>query len=303
MLKAIYESVVSFRVQVEAAIDFVEEEVDFITQNQMNPRLEGLYQQLADLIPKVTQGAVYNEGVSVMLLGPENVGKSTLHNALSKQDKCIVTDIPGTTRQMHDQWIHIAGIPCELIDTPGLRQSDDRVEQVGIAQVQKEVHRAQVVVFVLDVTRHDLSIVDQIWLDYFGSRPQPSKKIIVANKIDQLSSQERSRWLLLEKTHTHLVCVSLLEQQRLDVLQSHLQRVILGKGALQSPFLARARHVDALSLAHKALGEAMQHMVSGTYELVAEELKIAIESLELILGRSGRDQLLTQIFRTFCLGK
>ena len=303
VLQPIYEGMVAFRVQVEAAIDFVEEEADFITQNHINPKLQGLHQKIEDLIPQVEQGVVYNEGVSVMILGPENVGKSTLHNALSQQDKCIVTDIPGTTRQMHDQWVHIAGVPCELIDTPGLRRSEDRVEQVGIAQVQQAVHRAQVVVFVLDVTRHDVSMVDQIWSDYFGDTPQPKKKIVVMNKIDRLNLKEKSRWVSLEKQQAHLVCISLLERQRVDVLQRQLQRVILGQGALKSPFLARARHVDALSLAQKALGEAMQHMVSGTYELVAEELKVAIESLELILGRSGRDQLLTQIFRTFCLGK
>ena len=299
------EQLVALRMYIEAALDFPEEEIDFLADHSLLTRLDGLLAQAARVRAAAHQGALLREGVHVVILGQPNAGKSSLLNALCGHEAAIVTDIPGTTRDVLRQHLSIDGLPLHLVDTAGLRESADMVEQEGIRRAWLEVERADRVLLVVDDREEGIAAEDAAIL-----RKLPAGKpfTVVRNKID-LSGRVADERLLdeLPQAPGHRVTEIALSARRgdgLDLLREHLKACLGYQPGDGGVFLARRRHLDALERAGQHMHSArasLLHARAG--ELAAEELRLAQEDLGEITGRFSSDDLLGRIFSSFCIGK
>jgi tRNA modification GTPase len=285
----IHQALVELRVWVEAALDFPDEDVDFLADGQVADRAGALRTRLDSLLQRAATGRLLTDGVRIAIIGPPNAGKSSLLNALAERDAAIVTDIPGTTRDVLRETITLAGMPVVLSDTAGLRETSDRVEFEGVRRARLEMQAADLLFHVVDASEpsaHQLSGV-----------PERLPVIRIENKVD-LSGHAPGR-------DQGCVRVSALTGEGLGELES-LVLEELGASAAggEGEFSARQRHVDALrrALAHVESGHA-EVLASGSGELLAEELRMAAEELGEITGRMSSDQLLGEIFASFCIGK
>ncbi len=285
----LHEALVALRVWVEAALDFPDEDVDFLADGQVAERANDLRIRLEDLLARAATGRLLTDGVRIAIIGPPNAGKSSLLNALAARDAAIVTEIPGTTRDVLRETITLAGMPVVLSDTAGLRETSDRVESEGVRRAKKEMQIADLVFHVVDSTdprEH-----------YLTGVPDQVPVIRIQSKVD-LSGHQPGR-------DGHCVGVSALTGAGLHALEG-LVLEVLGAADTggEGEFSARQRHVDALrrALVHVEAGEA-EIIASASGELLAEELKMAAEELGEITGRMSSDQLLGEIFSSFCIGK
>ncbi len=291
------ESLTYLRVYVEAAIDFPEEEIDFLADKKITHHLSECIAELTLLLRQAKQGVTLKEGFTVVLAGHPNAGKSTLLNCLSGKESAIVTDIPGTTRDVMREEILIDGMPIHIIDTAGLRQSDDPIEQEGIRRAWREIQEADHVLLLVDVEHLDkLEEIKQ------GILSQINKKIAyttVINKVDKIPPSQR------EKKEENIFYISAKYEQGIDKLCVHLSHVAgMDNFSDENFFMARQRHLDALECALDCLktGEAqlVQHKAG---ELLAEDLRQAQKNLSEITGEFSSDDLLGKIFSSFCIGK
>jgi tRNA modification GTPase len=297
-IHALVEAVTQLRVYVEAAIDFPEEEIDFLSDGRIAGQLQSIRDQLKLLLRESHQGVVVREGIRVVIAGRPNAGKSSLLNALAEKNTAIVTDIEGTTRDILREHINVDGMPLHLIDTAGLRANPDEVERIGIERAQAEFSQADRILLVVDSNREaDLSL-DKIWPDFVGPVPDRRKLTVVANKIDLRQQQPR-----IEEGEVSIVSLSAKNGQGLDLLKQHLKSVAGYTGAGEGSFTARRRHLDALERARTFLDSAEQQLSQGAGELVAEDLRSCQEALGEITGRLSADELLGRIFSSFCIGK
>jgi len=296
------DQVVQLRMLVEATLDFPEEEIDFLEKSNARGQLQRIQQTLNKVIDQASQGAILRDGLSVVLAGQPNVGKSSLLNALAGDDVAIVTPIAGTTRDKVVQTIHINGVPLNVIDTAGIRdalgESDsDVVERLGIQRTWDEVAKADVVIHMLDAgrgpTREDEVIAQRF--------PEDIPVICVWNKID-LSGHHPMIDVAPEATHIYL---SVNEHQGLDLLRTELLRLAGWQQTGESVFLARERHLFALHQAREHLEHAAEHAAQNdqALDLFAEELRLVQDSLNSITGAFSSDDLLGVIFSRFCIGK
>lgn len=279
------------RMRVEASLDFPEEE-DVVEAEQAKVRagIAETLQELAGVLAAARQGALLRDGVQVALIGQPNVGKSSLMNALAGQEVAIVTDIAGTTRDALRQEIHIEGVSFHLVDTAGLRETADTVEQMGIARTWAALEKAGIALLLVD-SQHGLGEQERAII---ARLPQGITRITVHNKIDL--SGERSR---LEPGPE--VWLSAKSGEGIDLLRAELLAIAGWKPAGEGGFMARQRHLDALARAESRL-QAAQTLV-GRLELQAEELRLAQEALSEITGELTPDDLLGEIFSRFCIGK
>ncbi len=288
------DKIILLRMLTEATLDFPEEEdVDFLGQADALGQLHGLQAQLATVLASARQGAILREGMHVVLVGQPNVGKSSLMNALAGDEIAIVTDIAGTTRDTVREEVVIDGVPMHVIDTAGLRETDDTVEKIGIQRTWAAVEKADLVLVLVD-SQVGLVAADQAIL---ARLPARLPRIHVFNKID-LGAEMPSR--SQEDGHP-VVRLSAKTHHGLDLLKAVLLETIGWAGDSDGVFLARERHLDALRRAdgHLSQAEAMyQH-----HELFAEELRLAHEALGEITGAFTPDDLLGVIFSRFCIGK
>lgn len=275
------------RALIEAMLDFPEEEVDRLHVEEASARLARIRKGLDGILERSRQGILLRSGIHVVLAGAPNVGKSSLLNRLAGEERAIVTAIPGTTRDALRESIQIEGVPIVLVDTAGLRESTDEVEQIGMAHARRELARADLALVVVDPERPDgpeVALADDV------------PGIVVMNKIDLTPGAPVGRGADGKRVY-----VSAKTGAGVDALRAAILEAGGWRSSGESVFLARARHL-------RALGEARAHLAAaseaaGTWELFAEELRIAHEALGTIAGRVTPDDLLGEIFSRFCIGK
>ncbi|WP_368643634.1 tRNA uridine-5-carboxymethylaminomethyl(34) synthesis GTPase MnmE [Castellaniella ginsengisoli] len=309
---ALSERIVQLRMLVEATLDFPEEEIDFLEKYQAAERLDGVTAALDGVLRTARQGLVLREGLHVVLAGQPNVGKSSLLNALAGEDIAIVTPIAGTTRDRVVQQIHIEGIPLHIVDTAGLRETEDTVERIGIERSWAEIARAQVILHLQDARHPD----DPLDADIVRRLPAGVPVLRVWNKVDLLghgagladrsvSGQSgRHAGREVEDSSAPLL-ISAHTGAGLDALRARLLAIAGWAPGAESPWLARERHVRALEAAREHLQAAAGHAAHSdqVLDLFAEELRLAHEALCGITGQFTSDDLLGEIFSSFCIGK
>ncbi|MES2547737.1 MAG: tRNA uridine-5-carboxymethylaminomethyl(34) synthesis GTPase MnmE [Pseudomonadota bacterium] len=284
---------VNLRMYVEACLDFPEEEIDFITQGNVAEKLAAIVTELKSVFAKAKQGSLLREGMHIVLVGQPNVGKSSLMNQLSGEEVAIVTPIAGTTRDSIKSMIQINGLPLHIIDTAGLRDTDDEVEKIGIARTYQALQNAQVALLLVDAA-HGIGETEKIVLNRL---PQGISKIWVHNKIDATKETAKIS-KIADETHIYL---SAKTGEGVDLLKEHLQQIAGYQQNAEGVFMARARHMNALLEVDQHLMLASSQINAA--ELVAEELRLAQEALSSITGEFTPDDLLGEIFSKFCIGK
>lgn len=294
------ESLTQLRIFVEAAIDFPEEEIDFLADSKVGQDLQALLQQLEDIFRQARQGALIQEGMTVVIAGKPNAGKSSLLNALSGKDTAIVTDIEGTTRDVLRERIHLDGMPLHVIDTAGLRDSPDLVEQEGIRRAWKEIESADRILFVID-SSGDYSLSPQAnWPEYFAKYPERDNITFVLNKADLSGIATR-----VSEDHGHpVIGLSAKGGEGLQGLTEHLKQCMNFSGVDEGSFTARRRQIEALQQARTYMRNGqLQLQQAAAGELLAEDLRQAQQALGEITGSFTSDDLLGRIFSSFCIGK
>jgi len=298
LVHGLNERVINLRMYVEAAIDFPEEEIDFLEDSKVQDSLAELETALKDVIQQAGQGAILREGISLVLAGRPNAGKSSLMNQLSGRDTSIVTTVAGTTRDVVNEYLHLDGIPLRLIDTAGLRQSEDEVEIEGVKRALREIENADRVLLVVDLTEHGPDLTEHVD-ELIAELPAGVPVTVVLNKADLVTVDPAGRPL----RHDSLV-ISALTGEGVDALKARLKEAVGYDTSAEGSFIARTRHVDALNRAldHLQAG-ARQLAETGAGELLAEELKYCQQSISEITGEFTSDDLLGRIFSSFCIGK
>ena len=291
---ALVEALTALRVYVEAAIDFPEEEVDFLSDQHLLQQLRAVRQQLSALQAQAQQGRLLRDGMTLVLAGRPNVGKSSLLNYLSGRESAIVTAIPGTTRDVLRESINLDGMPLHVLDTAGLHESADVVEQEGMRRAWEALHSADRILLLVDDAQGfgaaDAALRQRL--------PQHIALTIIHNKIDK-----SGRPAAMQVTeYGHALWLSVKTGVGLPLLREHLKDCS-GYHAAEGTLLARRRHVQALALAAQALTVADAHLAHQDGELVAEELRQAQNALAEITGAVSSEELLGRIFSSFCIGK
>jgi len=295
------ERLISLRIYVEAAIDFPEEEIDFLADGHVLSLLDGVRADLAEVLREAGQGALLRDGMTVVIAGRPNAGKSSLLNALAGREAAIVTEIAGTTRDVLREHIHIDGMPLHVVDTAGLRDTEDQVERIGVERALKAIGEADRILLVVDATAPEADDPFALWPEFLDQRPDPAKVTLIRNKAD-LSGES----VVLEVCNDGHVTISLSAKstEGLDLLREHLKACMGYEQTSESSFSARRRHLEALRQAstHLEHGHA-QLTLAGAGELLAEDLRMAQQALGEITGAFSSDDLLGRIFSSFCIGK
>ncbi|MFP5423969.1 MAG: tRNA uridine-5-carboxymethylaminomethyl(34) synthesis GTPase MnmE [Gammaproteobacteria bacterium] len=295
------ERLISLRIYVEAAIDFPEEEIDFLADGHVLSLLDGVRADLAGVLREAGQGALLRDGMTVVIAGRPNAGKSSLLNALAGREAAIVTEIAGTTRDVLREHIHIDGMPLHVVDTAGLRDTEDQVERIGVERALKAIGEADRILLVVDATAPEADDPFALWPEFLDQRPDPAKVTLIRNKAD-LSGES----VVLEVCNDGHVTISLSAKstEGLDLLREHLKACMGYEQTSESSFSARRRHLEALRQAstHLEHGHAQLTLASAG-ELLAEDLRMAQQALGEITGAFSSDDLLGRIFSSFCIGK
>ena len=284
----IHEQLLNCRVYIESALDFAEEEIDFLKDKDLAVRFVNLEQSIGQLLSRSHEGALLRDGISIVIAGLPNVGKSSLLNRLTGQDTAIVTDIAGTTRDVLKEKINLDGMPIHIIDTAGLRDSADPIEQEGVRRAHDQMNQADRILFVVEAgTTPDQSLLAKL--------PQQLPVTVVFNKSDLTTA---------DKVDDSNLVVSAKNGEGIDALREHLKQCAGFEKTAEGALMARRRHIDALTSAQQHVKDAHRNLVSdGAGELAAEELRLAQEQFNLITGEFTSDDLLGEIFSRFCIGK
>lgn len=304
-INSLVEQLIQLRIFVEAAIDFPEEEIDFLSDGKVAGQLDNILQQLKRVFDSAQQGALLSEGMSVVILGRPNAGKSSLLNALAGKEAAIVTNIAGTTRDIVKEKIQIDGMPLHILDTAGLRKASDEVEQIGIQKAWEAIKDADCVLVVIqadeqesDIDKEDLAILQQL--------PKNIPVTLIHNKIDlvdlepKITEQNKN----LQGHHETEIWLSAKQRVGLDILKQHLKTSIGYAQTTEGVFMARKRHIKALNTALDLVLTGQQQLETyAAGELLAEDLKQAQSALSEITGQFTSDDLLGKIFTSFCIGK
>ncbi|MDG1027317.1 MAG: tRNA uridine-5-carboxymethylaminomethyl(34) synthesis GTPase MnmE [Gammaproteobacteria bacterium] len=314
-IHTLLEQLIEARVHIEATIDFSDEDIDFVSDNKVGETLHIIHASIQQTLVQAKQGALLKEGLNVVIAGKPNAGKSSLLNALSGSETAIVTDIPGTTRDLLTEEINIDGLPVHIIDTAGIRVSEDLVEQEGLRRAQLAIEQADRILLIVDrsvsvegVEEHlekllaplvllaDKSIKD---LNYLKNTTIVYNKIDLVNNIDQgISSIDYLDYSL------PVISLSAKENIGIDSLRNYLKEIVGYNATEEGAFIARERHLTALSNANKLIESALEQLNSqSSLELIAEDLRISQSQLGTITGEFTSDDLLGEIFSNFCVGK
>ncbi len=289
-------SLTELRAHIEACIDFPDEEIDFLADPELERRMSALREQLATIIAGAGRGVLLKEGVRVVLAGQPNVGKSSLMNLLAGRDSAIVTDIPGTTRDILREHIQLDGLPLHVIDTAGIRAPGDAVEAQGVERAWSAIENADALLLVID-DRTGLVDADR---EILARTPAGVSRIVVNNKIDLSGADPGSA----QGTDVLHVRLSATTGSGIEALESALKACVGYELCDEGSFMARRRHLDALARTRAAVDAAREVLSTrGAGELAAEELRQAQRALGEITGEVTSDDILGEIFSRFCLGK
>ncbi len=295
-VRALIEGLIRLRSYVEAAIDFPEEEIDFLADERIASELLELASGLQALTSAARQGCLLHDGMTVVLAGPPNAGKSSLLNALTQRDSAIVSQIPGTTRDVLRERIAIDGLPLHVLDTAGLREGGDEIESEGMRRARAAMERADRVLLVID----DSTIADALVAGLVGRLPPGVRCSLIRNKID-LSGRRPG---LSESGAVPELALSVKTGAGFEALRAHLKACAGFQPAGEGSFIARRRHLHALAAAAEHVQAARQALERGRAgELVAEDLRLAQRALGEITGEFTNEDLLGRIFSSFCIGK
>jgi len=294
-INALVKSLIELRLYVEASLDFPEEEIDFLNDGKVEHKLSLIEAALAQVFKSARQGSLLREGMTLVIAGRPNAGKSSLLNQLAGRESAIVTDIPGTTRDVLREHIQIDGLPLHVIDTAGLRESEDVVEREGVRRAWQEIEQADRILLLVDDThRNDehLEIEDKL-----------PKHIGVTRIFNKIDSSGRVAELIETETETD-IALSAKTGNGMDILKNHLKLCMGYEQTNEGKFMARRRHIEALENADQHLQLARYNLIEvQAGELLAEELRLAQEQLNEITGEFTSDDLLGKIFSSFCIGK
>jgi len=295
-VQSLLQGLIGLRSYVEAAIDFVDEDIDFLSDGQVEQKLHDLRSAIAGIIAEAGQGVLVHDGIRLAIVGPPNAGKSSLLNYLAGSDRAIVTELAGTTRDVLHEHIVIDGLPLHIIDTAGLRDSEDLIERIGIERALNELGQADMLLLVFDDRTFDTVLLQSI----IGQISARVPVLLIRNKID-LSGAKAT---VTDRERYQEISVSIKTGQGLDKLRAQLLELAGYHPGQESTFSARRRHVDALNRAAACLEKGESQLQDNrAAELLAEELRQAQYALGEITGEFSSDDLLGQIFSSFCIGK
>ncbi|MDO9423660.1 MAG: tRNA uridine-5-carboxymethylaminomethyl(34) synthesis GTPase MnmE [Methylobacter sp.] len=292
-INELVEELTELRIYVEAAIDFVDEEIDFLTDGVVENRLVKLQQRIEQIQKTAQQGRLLRDGMTVVLAGKPNAGKSSLLNALAGHEAAIVTDIAGTTRDVLKERIQLDGMPLHIIDTAGLRESENSIEQEGIRRAHQEINNADKILLLIDAREPEIESI-------LKTLPPGGNITKVYNKIDLLGIEPE-----IKQTESGpQIYLSIKTGNGMELLKQHLKQSVGFNEATDNVFIARRRHIEALNKGHEFVDSALNQLRgSQAGELVAEDLRQAQNSLAEITGKFTSDDLLGKIFSSFCIGK
>ena len=288
-------SLIQLRIHVEASIDFPEEEIDFLADQHIKGQLNTVINNLANVLHNSKQGALLREGVEIVIAGKPNAGKSSLLNALAGKESAIVTDIEGTTRDTLREYIQINGIPVHIIDTAGLRVSNDVIETEGVRRALDAIKKADHILLVADINDTKDKKITELTPEFFNHIPSHIPITYIYNKIDLSQSAPEN--------HNNHVYISAKHDIGINKLREYLLKAIGYEQTTEGIFTARKRHINALQSAQEHLEVASAHLQFKHGELLAEELSLAQKALSTITGEFNADDLLGEIFGSFCIGK
>ena len=283
------------RIYVEAAIDFVDEEIDFLNEGGIEQGIKLLSEKITLILGNAKTGQLLRDGISVVLAGKPNAGKSSLLNCLTGEETAIVTDVAGTTRDILKEYIQLDGLPLHIIDTAGIHDSNNLIEQEGIRRAHKEIQYADKVLIIHDVR-------DQQGINEFISQldSDSDKRVIIFNKIDLINEPSK----VVYSKDGDQIFLSIKTGEGFDLLTDYLKKSVGYDENQEAVFIARQRHVNALSEALIAINNGLiQLQQNQAGEIVAEELRLAQNHLGEITGKISSDDLLGKIFSNFCIGK
>jgi len=293
-INSLLKKMIEMRVYVEAALDFPEEEIDFLADKKVIDRLNDIKLQLLEITAKAKQGSLLRNGLHLVIIGKPNAGKSSLLNVLSGNETAIVTDIAGTTRDILHESINLDGMPLHLVDTAGLRESDDPVEKIGIERAWQAVEKADLVVLLVDATQ--TVDKDDSLQQIFNKLPQNLPILKVHNKID-LSDEKAGK-------QGNEIYISAKLKTGINELRAELKERMGYQQNNEDSFIARRRHLHALKRTQEYVDNAEEQLLQfNAGELMAEELRQAQDELGMITGKFTSDDLLGEIFSNFCIGK
>jgi tRNA modification GTPase len=286
---------------IEAHIDFPEEEIEPISLEKMKRSLNGMIHQMEGWIASYEEGKIFREGISCAIIGKTNVGKSSLLNVLLKEERAIVTPIPGTTRDVIEEVVNIFGIPVRLMDTAGLRKAMDSIEQEGVKRARERVADSDFVLLILDGSRPLDADDTEIFQEIKGK-----KKVVAINKIDlplEISLEDlKNRF-----QESPIVQISALKNEGIDDLKEGIYHYLIRRNVRPSPehlIVANIRHKTALSQIRDNLSNAVNGLGEGnSLEFIAFEIRSALEAVGEMVGETANEEVLNRIFERFCIGK
>lgn len=291
--------ITELRIFVEAAIDFPDEEIDFLNDGRVSEKLQAIINNTNKLLDNADQGRILREGMNVVIAGKPNAGKSSLLNTLAGYESAIVTDIAGTTRDILKEQILIDGMPLHIIDTAGLRESPDLVEQEGIKRAWQAIEDADCILLVIDSS--DNNQENSSWPEFTSRLKRTDHLAIVRNKCD-LSGIKPG--IDQNDDGATVITLSAKKQQGIELLRDHLKQLAGLKQHSESGITARRRHIEALKKTLGHLQDGMMQLTeAGAGELLAEDLRYSQQTLGEITGKMTADELLGEIFSSFCIGK
>lgn len=296
IIHRLVDDLMNLRMYVEASIDFTDEEIDFLSKDETSVRVKSALEQLLIIEQTAKQGVLLQSGANIVIAGPPNSGKSSLINRLSQQDIAIVTDIPGTTRDLLSSQIQIGdGLCLQITDTAGIRaQTEDPIEREGIDRAKIAIKEADHILLVLDIINaNDWAI----WVKEISEFSENSRVILVLNKMDLTEKKVEI------KTEYPVIYISAKTGEGIEHLKQHIKERVGLNNLSENQFVARSRHLEAIRMAKQYLLKALPYLEQNFYELLAEELKQAQMALSEITGQVSADDLLGKIFGEFCVGK
>ncbi len=304
-INSLVEQLIKLRMFVEAAIDFPEEEIDFLSDSKVAKQLQAILQQLQQVFKSAQQGVLLSEGMSVVILGRPNAGKSSLLNALSGKDSAIVTNVAGTTRDIIKEQIQIDGMPLHILDTAGLREASDEAEKIGIQKAWDSIKDADRILVMVQAGE-DTSTIDDEDEEILLKLPSNIPVTLIYNKIDLVNIEPNIKKLSANLCGHQETAIWLSAKQGkgVDVLKEHLTTTMGFSQTSEGVFMARKRHLNSLQEALTLIKTGQQQLeLHAAGELLAEDLRHAQNALSEITGQFTSDDLLGEIFTSFCIGK